>query len=127
MLKWVMIALGGGIGSMLRYALHGFVHRATTTEFPLGTLAVNVIGCLLIGFLGSLFAGPMPVREEYRLGLIVGVLGGFTTFSAFGWETFALVEANRFALAALNVGLSCGAGLIAVFAGYYAAKQLFGT
>lgn len=127
MTKWILIAAGGAFGSIMRFALHGLVHRATTTEFPLGTLAVNVTGCLLIGFLGALFAGPMPLREEYRLGLIVGVLGGFTTFSAFGWDTFALLEANRFVAAALNVGLSCGAGLIAVYFGFHAAKQLFGA
>jgi fluoride exporter len=127
MTKWVLIAMGGALGSVLRYAMHVGVKNAVSTDFPLGTLAVNVTGCLLIGFLAAAFAGPLPVQEDYPLGLLVGVLGGFTTFSAFGWETFALITGGRYALAGLNVALSCGLGLIGVCAGVFAAKQWFGA
>jgi CrcB protein len=127
MTNWVLIATGGALGSVLRYAMHSWVKNADSTDFPLGTLAVNLIGCLLVGFLATAFAGPLPVREDYRLGLIVGVLGGFTTFSASGWETFALINTGRYALAALNVALSCGLGLIGVCAGVFAAKQWLGA
>jgi fluoride exporter len=127
MTKWVLIATGGGLGSVLRYAMHVWVKNAVNTGFPLGTLAVNVTGCLLIGLLAAAFAGPLPVQEDYRLGLIVGVLGGFTTFSAFGWETFALIDGGRYVLAALNVALSCGLGLFGVCAGVFVAKQWFGA
>jgi CrcB protein len=82
---------------------------------------------MLIGFLAALFAGPLPIREDYRLGIIVGVLGGFTTFSAFGWETFEKLQAGQFALAASYMAVSCGAGLLAVWCGHLAAKQLFGA
>jgi CrcB protein len=124
MLKWILIASGGALGSLLRYLIHSWVHRAASTNFPCGTLTVNLIGCLLIGFLATLFTGTMPIREEYRLGIIVGILGGFTTFSAFGWETFEKLQAGHVALAALYVSLSCGVGLVAVWAGHLAAKQL---
>jgi CrcB protein len=127
MIKWLLIAAGGAFGSILRYALQGWVQRSTNSSFPIGTLAVNIIGCALIGFLTATFTGPKLIREEYRIGLIVGILGGFTTFSAFGLETFSLTNDRQFALAALNVVLSCGLGLIAVWAGYRAAEFLYGV
>ena len=127
MTKWLLIAAGGSFGSISRYALQGWVQRATNTSFPLGTLAVNLIGCALIGFLTATFTGPKLIREEYRIGIIVGILGGFTTFSTFGWETFSLTNDRQFAFAAINVVLSCGLGLLAVWAGYRAAEFLYGV
>ena len=118
------IALGGGVGSLLRFATASFVQRSSGGVFPLGTLAVNTAGCLLIGFLGALLAGPLLVREEVRLGLLVGLLGGFTTFSTFGWETLALLEDGEWARAAANVAASNLLGLAAVWAGLRLAQQL---
>jgi fluoride exporter len=127
MTKWILIAAGGALGSVLRYALQGWVQRASNGSFPVGTLVVNVIGCALVGFLMAAFTGPKLIREEYRLGIIVGILGGFTTFSAFGLETFSLTNDRQFAFAALNVVLSCGLGLVAVWAGYRASEFWFGV
>ena len=126
MTKWLLIAAGGALGSVLRYAVQGWVQRATNADFPAGTLAVNIIGCLLIGFLTALFTGPVLLREEYRIGLTVGILGGFTTFSTFGLETFSLASDRQYWLAALNVILSCGLGFLAVWVGYRAAEYLYG-
>lgn len=103
------------------------VQRATNRNFPLDTLIVNVLGCALIGFLMAIFTGAKPIREEYRLAIIVGVLGGFTTFSAFGWETFSLASDRQFALAALYVALSCAAGIFAVWVVYRTAQFTFGV
>ncbi len=86
------IGCGGAAGALFRYTLAGWCQRLSGGVFPVGTLAVNVLGCLLIGFVGAFLAGPLLVREEHRLGLLVGLLGGFTTFSTFGWETFALLN-----------------------------------
>jgi fluoride exporter len=128
MLKWLLIAVGGGIGSMMRYALQGFVGQEIAGRFfPLGTMAVNVSGCVAIGLLSGYFDGPQLIREEYRIGLLVGVLGGFTTFSSFGLETFRLADDREFLLATLNVVLSCGIGLTAVWIGYRVAQRLFGV
>jgi fluoride exporter len=127
MTKWILIAAGGALGSVLRYALQGWVQRSTSSTFPLGTLVVNLIGCALIGFLTATFTGPKLIREEYRIGMIVGILGGFTTFSTFGLETFSLTNDRQFAFAALNVALSCGAGLLAVWVGYRTAEFVFGV
>ncbi len=71
--------------------------------------------------------GPILMREEYRVGLIVGILGGFTTFSAFGVETFHLANESQWRYAALNIGLSCGLGVGAVWLGYRAAERWFGV
>src|SRR5262245_40888400 len=100
-MKWLLIAFGGALGSVARYWTQGAVHRLTGAGFPVGTMAVNTTGCLVIGFLAALFSGPFLVREEYRIGLTVGVLGGFTTFSAFGLETFLLANDGQYGPALL--------------------------
>lgn len=126
-LKLLMIAVGGGVGALLRYALAGWGQGLAGDSFPAGTLLVNAVGCLAIGVLGAAFAGPHMVREEYRVALLVGVLGAFTTFSTFGWETMMLANDGQFRLAALNVILSNGIGLTAVWLGYRLATRWFGA
>ena len=123
MLKFLLIAVGGAVGSILRYLVHGSVQRWVDplddgAVFPLGTLTVNVLGCLVIGMLTALFSGPWPLREEYRIGLTVGLLGGFTTFSTFGLESFGLVKKGNLRLALVYVLASCLLGFTAVLVGY---------
>ena len=127
MMKWLLIAGGGALGSMLRYAMQGWVQRSTTESFPTGTLAVNMLGCVVIGLLAALFAGPHLIREEYRIGLTVGLLGGFTTFSAFEYETFMLAGGGQWRYALANVVASCVLGFIAVWFGYRAGERFFGV
>jgi CrcB protein len=127
MMKWLVIAAGGALGSILRYAMQGWVQRWAGATFPAGTLAVNVLGCLAIGFLAAALSGPVIMREEYRMGLTVGILGGFTTFSTFGLETFNLANDGQFRWALANVVLSCGLGFAAVWLGYRAAERWFGV
>ena len=124
MTKLLLIAAAGGAGAALRFLVAGWGQRLTDTTFPLGTLVVNLSGCLLIGFAGGVLSGPWIVREEYRLALLVGLLGGFTTFSTFGLETFALVEDRQWLYVGLNLALSNGLGLVAVWLGYRVAQQL---
>ncbi len=124
--KLVFIAIGGSVGAVARYLLAGWGQRLTETSFPLGTLVVNVVGCLGIGVLAALFAGPAIVREEYRLAILVGFLGGFTTFSTFGYESFALLSEREWWLAGANVVASNLLGLLAVFLGYRATVGLQG-
>jgi CrcB protein len=131
--KYVLIAVGGAFGSLLRYVVQGWTQRFVSDNFPasanlpVGTLLVNVVGCTFIGFLAAMFAGPILVREEYRVGLTVGVLGGFTTFSAFGLETFNLASGGQFRWALANVLLSCTLGLTAVWLGYRLAQRWLGA
>lgn len=124
MLKLALIALGGGLGTLARYGVTGFAQRLSETHLPLGTLAVNLVGCFLIGAVSSYFMGPGALREEYRWALTVGFLGGFTTFAAFGLETFALFENRHAGVAVANVVLSNLGGLAAVWAGYRLAAVL---
>jgi fluoride exporter len=118
MLKPILIFLGSGLGGVLRYALGNWVQNLSGGKFPLGTLAVNVLGCLVIGLLSATLASRFPVREDYRLALVVGLLGGFTTFSSFGMETFALVDGGHYLHAAVNIALSVIVCLIAVWSGH---------
>ncbi len=118
MLAWLLIAIGGGVGSLLRYLLQGWLQRLAGGPFPCGTLSVNLLGCLAIGLLTPLLTEQAFVRHEVRLGLTVGILGGFTTFSTFGLETFLLLNSGQAKLAAANVALSCGLGLAAVLVGH---------
>lgn len=128
MLKLFCIAVGGGIGSVLRYLITGVAQRVTSaTTFPVGTLTVNVLGCLVIGALTAFFAGPQLVRQEFRLAIMIGLLGGFTTFSTFGNETLALLNGGQYQYAVLNVVLSNGLGLAAAWAGYRLGTAWFGA
>lgn len=118
MWTYVAIAVGGATGSVLRYFVHRTIERWWPADpFPLGTFTVNVLGCFLIGLLSALLLGPWPVRDTWRLGLTVGLLGGFTTFSTFGLETFRLLHMGQLRYALIYVLASCLAGILAVWAG----------
>jgi len=125
--RYVLVMAGGALGSVCRYVIQGWGQKAISGTFPLGTLLVNVIGCFLIGVLNMLFTGPLPIRPEIRVAVLVGVLGGFTTFSSFGWETFALANEGQSFGAMANVVLSLALGLAAVWGGYRLAQHLYGV
>ena len=126
MLRIIAIFLAGGCGCLLRYGVTAWVQRLGSGSFPIGTFTVNVVGCLAIGFLTPLFAGPLPIREAYRLAILVGLLGGFTTFSTYGYETFSLTTNGHFALAALNLLLCNALGLTAAWGGTRVAVAMYG-
>ena len=117
-----IVGLGGALGAIARYLLGGLAQRLLGSEFPWGTMAANISGCFLIG----LIAGLLPEGESTtsRLFLVVGILGGFTTFSAFGFETLNLLKDDSFGLAAANVGVQLAAGLIAVAGGHLLSRAL---
>ena len=114
----ILVGIGGFIGSVFRFLLSGFVHRLVPlSEFPFGTLTVNVLGCLLIGLLNGLAETRQIIGPELRLLLMIGMLGGFTTFSAFGYETLALIRDAEVFRAVGNVFLQVFFGLVAVWMG----------
>jgi len=127
MSKLMLIALGGAAGSVLRYLVAGWMQKLIEAPFPIGTLTVNVVGCLCIGVLAAIFAGPHLMREEYRLALTIGVLGGFTTFSTFGLETFEFINHRDWTRASINVVFSNGACLFAVWIGYRLTERIVGA
>ena len=120
----ILVALGGSLGSVARYLLAGSIlHRTAAWNFPLGTFVVNVLGCLGVGLLGGLAVKHDMLSPEARLFLFTGVAGGFTTFSAFGLETFYLLRKGEFTVAAAYVALSVVVGLLALWAGFAAGSK----
>jgi CrcB protein len=119
MLKYVIIGLGGCIGAISRYLVAGAVQGlAKTATFPVGTMTVNVTGCLLIGIGAGLMEERQLFSPQWRAFLFVGLLGSYTTFSTFGLETLNLAKAGQWLAAFGNVGLSLMLGLAAVVAGH---------
>ena len=116
MFKFLLLAIGGATGTLLRYSLSGFIHKNIQEIFPWGTLVVNLLGCLLIGVLWELFQDGI-ITANMRLFLFIGVLGGFTTFSSFTLETFNLLKDGEFRFVLLNVFLSNFLGIALVFVG----------
>jgi CrcB protein len=114
----VLVALGGAIGSVARYKLSGYIlHHTIDWRFPAGTFAVNVIGCLAAGLLAGLAERYDFMSAQARLLVFTGILGGFTTFSAFGLETMFLLRRGEIAIAGANVFLSVALGLAALWIG----------
>jgi len=97
------IAAGGALGSVLRFTLSQGVHVLAGRGFPYGTLTVNILGCLLMGALFTLFVDRWSASMVWRAALLIGVLGGFTTFSSFSIETFNLIEQGELLKATVNV------------------------
>jgi CrcB protein len=124
-LSYALLAgVGGFIGSILRYWLSGVAQGWAQDRFPLGTLMVNAVGCLVIGAFVSLFEYRQWFSPEVRIFVTVGILGGFTTFSAFGYETFRLLLDGEYLWAVTNVMANVVIGLSAVTIGWFAAKAI---
>ena len=115
--SFLIVGLGGGAGSMLRYAVQKIVQPENTTAFPTGTFLVNITGCFLIGILGSLFSRSLTFSDDLKLLLMTGFCGGFTTFSAFTWEGIGLLKENKTGLFLIYTAASVIGGLLATFIG----------
>jgi len=114
----LLVGLGGALGSMARYMFSTQVSRLVPSLFPFGTFAVNVVGCVLFGIIVGLAEQRSVFRPEARAFLLIGVLGGFTTFSTFAFESFQLLRDGQFMSAALNVVGQVIAGLVGLWAGF---------
>ena len=118
----LLVALGGSIGAVARYGLAGLVQRFTTPYFPFGTFVVNVSGCFVFGILAGVAEHRFALGPEARAFLLIGILGGFTTFSSFTYETFQLLRDAEIMRASLNAGGQLVVGLIALWLGFVLAR-----
>jgi CrcB protein len=118
MLDWLWVAIGGAAGSLMRYGTVIAIQRMTKSEFPLATLVVNIVGSFIIGWLAFQVNERDFMSIEVRLVVMVGILGGFTTFSTFSLETLRLIQGGGWPVAAANIMLSVAGGLLAAWAGF---------
>lgn len=126
MQTYLLIGLGGALGSMARHWSNGLAAAALGIAFPWGTLIINVLGSMIIGFAAAAMGagGRFPVSDEARLFLMVGICGGYTTFSAFSLQTLTLLQNGEVLPAAGNIGLSVILCLIGVWLGYAAGMAI---
>jgi CrcB protein len=117
-LNLFVIAVGGAIGSIARYLLSTLVLRVSGTLFPLGTFVVNLVGCLVFGAIAGAASQRVQVSPTVRLFLLTGILGGFTTFSSYSYESFLLVRDGQFVWATINVVGQVIAGLAGMWIAY---------
>jgi CrcB protein len=113
----LLVFVGGGIGSVARYAMATSLQRTFPGSFPVGTFAVNLLGCFAIGLVGALGLERAAISPEARTFLMVGILGGFTTFSSFAWESLGLLAVRDLLRTSLYVGGSVFFGLVGAFLG----------
>jgi len=118
----LLIAIGGALGSMARYGFSTFVLRATASLFPLGTFMVNLAGCLVFGIVIGAAEQRFVLTPALRAFLLIGVLGGFTTFSSYVYESAVLVRDGQFAWAAINLAGQVVAGLAGFWAGLFVSR-----
>ena len=122
-MKIFLIALFGAIGTLARYGLQGVVQIRMGGAFPYGTLLINLSGCFLLGLIGQLTLNRMLISSDMRMAISVGLLGGFTTFSSFGWETAKMLEDGEWLRASTYLSASVVAGLLLSVAGIRLANK----
>ena len=122
-MKYLLILLGGGTGSLARYFVGTAITNRLGARFPIGTMVVNVSGCFAIGLIMTLLTERLQPHPYWRLALVVGFLGGYTTFSSFEWETYAAVREGGFWIGLTNVAGSVMLGYAAVWLGALLARR----
>lgn len=124
MLQILAIAGGGALGAVFRFGVSNGIYRLLGRDFPYGTLAVNVIGSLLMGVLFALFVERLAISAEWRSAILIGFLGAFTTFSTFSFETISLIQSGALIRAMLNIVVSVVLCLAATWIGLSFGRQL---
>ena len=117
-----LVAIGGAVGSVARYLMASSIQAATGWEFPIGTVLVNILGCFVMGILYVLIVARHDPRQDLRALLMVGVMGGFTTFSSFSLETVSLAMNGNYTSATLNVVISVAACIVGTVLGIALAR-----
>ena len=116
-LRIILLIVFGALGTLARYGLDGAIQYRVGSVFPAGTLTINLLGCLFLGVIGQFGLNHISISPDLRIGLTIGLMGGFTTFSTFGWDTVRMLEEGEWTKASLYVGASVLGGLIAMMLG----------
>ena len=119
-----LLILFGALGTLARYGMQGLVQHRTNSDFPSGTLAVNLVGCFLLGGIAQYGLTHLSIPPEWRIGITVGFFGAFTTFSTFSWEAVQLLQDGEWGRAATYVLTSVIGGLLAVVLGMRIAERI---
>jgi CrcB protein len=123
-MNYLVVFLGGGIGSALRHGVNVLCARLFGIDFPFGTLTVNITGSIVMGLLAGYFAFKGDAAQSWRLFLMTGVLGGYTTFSAFSLDAILLYERGQIGMAALYIAASGAVSILGLFAGLMLIRQI---
>jgi len=113
----VLLIVFGAAGTLARYGLDGLIQQRVGVRFPAGILAINLIGCLLLGLIGQFSLNHISIPPDWRIGLTVGLMGGFTTFSTFGWDTVRMLNDGEWLKALVYVCASVIGGIICMIGG----------
>lgn len=124
MLRLFLLGVAGAAGTISRYVLGGWTHQLFGTAFPYGTLVVNISGCLVVGFVGTLVEERLFFSPNLRTALLIGFLGAFTTFSSFAYETWALFKDGEIMMAGLNVLASVVTCFVGLMIGVFLARLI---
>jgi CrcB protein len=125
MSRYLVVMLGGGVGAVIRFFVGTLVSRVYSASFPAGTFLINISGSFLIGVLMTLFLNRPSLHANWRLFLVTGILGGYTTFSSFEWEALITLRNGAAAVSLLYMGTSVVVGLAAAWAGFFIASRLW--
>jgi CrcB protein len=123
MTRYLFVALGAAAGGLARYVIGTAIMQRSGGRFPLGTLVVNITGCFLVGVLMTMITERGTLASKWQPLLVVGVLGGYTTFSSFGWETYRSIREGHVLMGLAYVLLSVGLGYLAVWCGASLARR----